>query len=134
MTHDLNQLAYMNGAPVEREYFFPYDNCYYGNRIQVECCHQWKQKQIEKIETFRRKVFGLDIPTNASDSREIRCEIPKRMDFFIEQRENIKELIRGNGIHCEISSGRTVDHDGDKWQVETISVAGHWRLWAKLKK
>lgn len=134
MTQDLNKLAYMNGSPVEREYFFPYENCYFGNRIQVECLHQWKQKQIEKIETFRRKVFGLEIPIHASENREIKCEIQKHMGFFMEQRESIKNLILRQGIYCETSSGKTCAHDGNKWQVETISVAGHWRLWAKLKK
>lgn len=133
MTHDLDKLAYMNGAPVERQYIFPYNECYFGDRMSIECLHEWKQKQIERFETFRRKVFGLEIPTHASDGQEIRCEIPKHMEFFMEHRLFIKAKLSAYGVYAEITSSNITDAKGEKWTVETIGVAGHWRLWAKLK-
>lgn len=135
MTHDLNRLAYMNGAPVEKQYVFPYAECYYGTRLQVECLYEWKQKHIEAFETFKRNVLGHEIPLQVqTGNREIRCIEQGHMDFFMEQRKTIRGEIAYHGINCETTSGNRTEHDRSVWKVESIGVAGHCRLYAKLKR
>lgn len=118
---------------MKKNYVFPYKITYLWPCTGFSDLHEWTQIQIEKLETFRRNCLGIEIPLSADAGKEIICANQKQLDFFREHRIKIRELLRESGMNAETTSRNITDHNGDKWTVETIGFAGHFRLWAKLK-